>query len=293
MRTLSALLLVALCVGTARADEGQPLSWVTSLAEGQKLAKEQKKPILIDFTGSDWCGWCKRLKAEVFDHGPFQAYATKRLVMVELDFPRQVQQSEETKKTNRGLAQKYGVKGFPTILLVDHTGAEIGRTGYQRGGPEKYVEHLKALLAKGYDAEKNLAKPKPEGDWKVRWEEATAEAKKTGKPILADFTGSDWCGWCIKLKDEVFATEEFVAWAKQNVILLELDFPARKPLPKELKEQNERLQKQYKIEGYPTILFLDADGKVLAQSGYLPGGPKAWIAAAEKDLGAHLKKSSK
>ena len=124
-----------------------------------------------------------------------------------------------------------------------------------------------------------------ESSWLTNFEEAKAAAKKEKKVILADFTGSDWCGWCIKLKDEVFSKPEFQAWADKHVVLLELDFPKQKQLSDDLKKQNEKLQREFKIEGFPTIVFLDAKGKEVGRSGYVKGGPAAWIAAAEKELG--------
>lgn len=123
-----------------------------------------------------------------------------------------------------------------------------------------------------------------EGAWLTSWDEAVKESKKTGKPIMMDFTGSDWCGWCMKLKGEVFDTPEFQAWAKKKVVLLEVDFPQAKPQSAALKKQNEELQSKYQIEGYPTIVFVDASGKVLGQYGYDKGGPKVWTANAEKML---------
>jgi thioredoxin-related protein len=122
--------------------------------------------------------------------------------------------------------------------------------------------------------------------WLTSAEAARVESLKTGKPILADFTGSDWCGWCIKLKDEVFNTVEFEEWAAENVVLLELDFPRSKPQSSALKSQNEKLAKQYYVRGFPTIIFLNADGKVLGRLSYKPGGPANWIAAADKQLDA-------
>lgn len=120
--------------------------------------------------------------------------------------------------------------------------------------------------------------------WLVDLDQAYAQSKKTGKPIMANFTGSDWCGWCIKLKEEVFNTPEFAAWAKKNVVLLEIDFPQNKPQSAELKKQNEALSKKYEIEGYPTILFVNAKGEQLGQYGYDKGGPSVWIKNAEKML---------
>jgi thiol-disulfide isomerase/thioredoxin len=121
-------------------------------------------------------------------------------------------------------------------------------------------------------------------EWMTDYNKALALSKKTGKPILADFTGSDWCGWCIRLKGEVFSKPEFAAWAKKNVILLELDYPRRKALPAGIVKQNEILAAKYKIEGYPTILFLGSKGQVLGQYGYDQGGPKTWTANADKML---------
>jgi protein disulfide-isomerase len=118
--------------------------------------------------------------------------------------------------------------------------------------------------------------------WETDANKAMAESKKTGKPILADFTGSDWCGWCIRLHKEVFDTPAFAKWASKNVILLELDYPQSKPQPAAIKKQNAGLAQKYKIEGYPTILFLNASGKVLGQYGYDEGGPAKWIPNAEK-----------
>ena len=113
-------------------------TWLTDLDEAKKVAAKEKKDILVDFTGSDWCGWCIKLKKEVFDLPAFEA-ATKKFVLVELDFPSKKAQSDEVKTKNRAAQQKYGITGFPTILLMDAQGEVYARTGYQAGGPEKYV----------------------------------------------------------------------------------------------------------------------------------------------------------
>ena len=121
-------------------------------------------------------------------------------------------------------------------------------------------------------------------DWTVGWKAASEQAAKGNLPILADFTGSDWCDWCIKLKKEVFNTPEFAAWAKGKVVLLEVDFPRKAPLAAAQTQENEGLAKKYGIEGFPTIVLLSADGKELGRLGYQEGGPKAWTAAAQKLL---------
>ena len=111
------------------------------------------------------------------------------------------------------------------------------------------------------------------------------------KPLLFFFTGSDWCGWCIRLQKAVFAKPEFKSWATKNVVLVELDFPRRTKLPVKLEKQNRELQQLFGVRGYPSVWFVTptiADGKVnfnkLGSQGYVRGGPSAWIAGANKIL---------
>jgi protein disulfide-isomerase len=122
--------------------------------------------------------------------------------------------------------------------------------------------------------------------WTTDLPKAQTQAKSEKKLVMMDFTGSDWCGWCIKLNKEVFSTPEFIDYAKKNIVPVEIDFPNKKKQSAELKKANDALQKKYGIEGYPTIIVLNGDGKKIGELGYMPGGPKAFIAALEK-----LKKS--
>jgi len=89
--------------------------------------------------------------------------------------------------------------------------------------------------------------------WHTDVHKAREISAKTKKPIFAFFTGSDWCGWCRKLQNDVFQKDEFKEWAAKNVILLELDFPRRKQLAPELMQQNAELQQAFQVRGYPTI----------------------------------------
>ena len=100
--------------------------------------------------------------------------------------------------------------------------------------------------------------------WLINFEEAAKLSIKSGKPILANFTGSDWCGWCIRLNKEVFVTPEFKNWASENVILLELDYPRRVQQTDEIKKQNRELQQFFQVRGYPTLHIFNVvitDGK--------------------------------
>jgi len=117
--------------------------------------------------------------------------------------------------------------------------------------------------------------------WGDDYEKAATQARSENKLLLLDFTGSDWCGWCIKLNKEVFSQPEFKDYAAKNLVLVEVDFPQLKAQPDALKAQNEKLQAKYKIEGYPTIVVLNPEGQKVGELGYQPGGPQAFITALE------------
>jgi thioredoxin-related protein len=119
-------------------------------------------------------------------------------------------------------------------------------------------------------------------NWLTDLPKAQAQAKTEKKLVMLDFTGSDWCGWCIKLHKEVFSQPEFADYAKKNLVLVEVDFPRSKPQSAELKKANAALQDKYKVEGYPTIIVLNGEGKKVGELGYQPGGPKAFIAELDK-----------
>lgn len=116
------------------------------------------------------------------------------------------------------------------------------------------------------------------GGWGDNYKDALAAAAKDNKKVLLDFTGSDWCGWCIRLKKETFDQPAFKEYADKNLVLVEVDFPQGKTLPAAVKTQNDGLQEKYQVQGFPTLVLLSPDGKVIKQqSGYIPGGPKGFI----------------
>ena len=157
MKTLALILAAAL---SATALAKTPKGWNDDFETAQKLAARDAKPMLVLFTGSDWCPWCVRLEQEVFAKAEFATVIPKEMVPVFLDFPRDeglvtpVQRSR-----NEALARKYGIRGFPTVLLVDAKGGVIARTGYRPGGPEAYVSHLRDLVAAKKSAAKAEKKP--------------------------------------------------------------------------------------------------------------------------------------
>ena len=124
--------------------------------------------------------------------------------------------------------------------------------------------------------------------WHTDMAKASELSIKEKKPLLLFFTGSDWCGWCIRLQKEVLKTPEFEKWAKENVILVELDFPRRTPQEESIKAQNQQIQSMFQVRGYPTVWFVNpektTEGKMnlkgLGSTGYVAGGPEKWLAGA-------------
>lgn len=117
-------------------------------------------------------------------------------------------------------------------------------------------------------------------NWLTDLPRAQAQAKAENKLVLMDFTGSDWCPWCIKLDNDIFAKAEFANYAKTNLVLVLLDFPNNKPQSAELKKANAALATKYNPEGiFPTLIAMKPDGTVVwTNPGYLEGGPAALIA---------------
>lgn len=122
-----------------------PGTWTTNYQAALVQARQQNAKVFLFFTGSDWCGWCTRLDAEILSKSQFKTYASKNLILVKLDFPRGVPQTDVVKAQNQALAQKHKVGGFPTVIVLDSQGKPAGRLGYQPGGPGPFIEALSKL----------------------------------------------------------------------------------------------------------------------------------------------------
>jgi thioredoxin-related protein len=174
-------------------------TWYADFDEAAKAAKEQGKDLFVDFTGSDWCGWCIKLHEEVFQFDSFLDAAQKDYILVALDYPR----SDEAKakvpnpERNAELVKTYSIAGYPTILLMTADGEVFGQTGYQAGGPESYIEHMAALRTEGrpalvatkklvaaFDAADEAGKP-------AAWEAVMSqlEALSADSPFVAQLAG--------------------------------------------------------------------------------------------------------
>jgi protein disulfide-isomerase len=120
--------------------------WTDDFAAAKIAAKTQNRFMLLDFTGSDWCGWCIKLNNEVFSKDDFKKYAEEKLVCVIVDFPRRKSLKNEIQMQNFQLQDMYQITGYPTVILLDPNGQMIGRTGYLSGGARQYVEHLESII---------------------------------------------------------------------------------------------------------------------------------------------------
>jgi thioredoxin-related protein len=145
-RLLSALFICGVA-GTLLAGE---LPWMTSVPEAKVKAEKEKKLLLLDFTGSDWCGWCKKLDSETFSKSEFADYAKKNLVLVTVDFPTpKVPQSDELKLANKDLAKKFEVSGYPTLVVMKPDGTVVWKqVGYLEGGPAALIAKIDEAKAK-------------------------------------------------------------------------------------------------------------------------------------------------
>ena len=130
------------------------LNWHTDLSKAVSISINEKKPIMLFFTGSDWCGWCMRLKKEVFNHEKFKIWSDKKIILVELDFPRRKKLESNILNQNRELARIFGVSGYPTCWLVKPQILEnskvnflkLGKLGYVAGGTDKWISVAEKFL---------------------------------------------------------------------------------------------------------------------------------------------------
>ena len=146
--TILIVLCLNLSVLSVMAGVKNGAEWLTDFEKAKKEATEKKRPILADFSGSDWCGWCTKLNKQVFSRPAFKEFARDNLILFSADFPSKKEQSAALKQQNKALSTTYAIRGFPTVLLLDATGKELARTGYRKGGAKAYVEHIQALMKK-------------------------------------------------------------------------------------------------------------------------------------------------
>lgn len=142
MKRLHILLMTVFVSAMGFSQAYPPAGWDADFLNALDKAKEEDKYLLLDFTGSDWCGWCHRLEGEVFSQDEFRTWAEENAVLVFLDFPSGIELSEAQRQQNYILQSFLGVKGYPSIWLIDNDLTPLLVTGYRDGGPSAYIQHL-------------------------------------------------------------------------------------------------------------------------------------------------------
>jgi protein disulfide-isomerase len=141
-RSITSALSAAVLACTAFAVHAESAESLESILQ---QARSANKPILLEFTGSDWCPPCKMMQKEVFSTDAFKKFADSDILFVKLDFPKSREQADEVKTRNRSLAEKYNIEGFPTLVVLSPQGEELSRqVGFMRGGPDAVIDWIKS-----------------------------------------------------------------------------------------------------------------------------------------------------
>ena len=275
---------------------GPSPEWHVDYRTAAERAAAERKNLYVLRTGPDWCGPCRRLEQEVFQTEEFKEYASKHLVLLYLNVPRRSPLPQEQQRHNQEIKTKFGFGGgVPSAVLLSPDGQIIGRQlGY--GSPSAYMEFLRT----GKTARRQRptppkpvqpAAPKtdrpappavsgppthwfkgPDSSWQIFFPKALEDAGKRGKKIFVLNTGSDWCGWCVKLKKDVLSQREFKRFAQKNLILVYLDSPHKRVMPADQTRHNQEVKTRLGFGGgVPAVIILDENGQVIAkQNGYRP-----------------------
>ena len=258
-------------------------SWHLTLESALEAAKKSGRKIFVFHTGSDWCGWCKKLKKDVLTTSRFRNYARRNLEFVYLDSPSKRISMPDAQRNynNQTWRSLRGGGGVPCALVLDSQGRTLGTmSGYR---PLKnYLEALDGLLRKQpssqavpvvssregtaaavkKDAQGWLAAP--EG-WFNKLETALVQARKENKKVLVLATGSDWCPPCKKFGSLCLPSEEFKSFARENLVLVCLDLPRGKNMPADQRAYNRKTISQIGMGGgVPSFAILNAQGEKLS-----------------------------
>ena len=291
---------------------GPAPEWFVNYLAASEKVRERKRNLLILCTGADWCPPCKRLAKEVLQSDEFKEYAAQNLVLLYLNFPRRTPLNPDQLKHNQEIRKKFGFRGgVPSYVLVDPDGQILRRrSGYlplpafmdflqtekpqkpeprpaavrrrppappvkqpeltRRNEPLRYDQQV--AFRTGIPTAPSDWRNGPDSKWQIYFPAAMALAKRQHKKVFILHTGSDWCGFCIKLRKDVLSQREFKRFADKNLILLYLDSPRKNPLPPEQQKHNQSVCREFGFPGgVPAFILVDEDGRVIVKrAGYRP-----------------------
>ena len=310
LNLLLALVTLAGAVRGSELSKAVPTGWIEDFEAAKASAAKEGKYILTVFSGSDWCGFCRKLDSEVFSQAEFRKKAAEKYVLVMIDSPRDKSRlSKLAAEQNPELVRRFGIRGYPTVIVADAYGDAVSRSsGYKRGGPAGYLKVLDELMAgkawpkpgspgpRRPESERQVAAspsqsaaPRrnksgtstPEG-WTDDYYAAKETAKKSGKRIFIVFSGSDWCGFCRKLERELLSQKTFMDAISPRYVPVFIDSPRDKTLLSEkCREQNPKVEAELEARGgRPNVRILDADGNLLADlggAGHLDNGVESYL----------------
>ncbi len=285
LSTTAALLITILVADTAVAQNAR---WHQMVNTAQKEAQETGKPILMYFTGSDWCPYCINMRRNVFVQPAFREWAKEKVVLLEVDFPRNKRQAPAVKGQNDELKRRYNVTGYPTVVFTDGQGKQVGRIGYGGQNAEAWTNMANGIVERAMEAQR-IAQAEAEAKMAKRYDDynaALSAAREQNRLILAVFVGKDWSIPSKALEEKVLRDDAFQEWAKENVILLELDYPRGNELDEAVKAEREKIQDQYKVARLPTALLLDLEGKELVRQEVIRPTTKVdeWLTPIKKGV---------
>ena len=310
LNLLLALVALAGAVRGSELSKAVPTGWIEDFEAAKASAAKEGKYILTVFSGSDWCGFCRKLDSEVFSQAEFRKKAAEKYVLVMIDSPRDKSRlSKLAAEQNPELVRRFGICGYPTVIVADAYGDAVSRSsGYKRGGPAGYLKVLDELMAgkvwprpgspgpRRPESERQVATAPsqsaapqrnkagtstPEG-WTDDYYAAKETARKSGKRIFIVFSGSDWCGFCRKLERELLSQKAFMDAIRPRYVPVFIDSPRDKTLLSEkCREQNPKVEAELEARGgRPNVRILDADGNLLADlggAGHLDNGVESYL----------------
>ncbi len=261
--------------------------WTHDLDAARELAAAGKLPLLLLFTGSDWCPACRLMDARVLQTKTWKDYAAKHVVQVKIDFPADPKLvPKQYRDRNEVLQTEWRVNEYPTFLLLNAAGdQELGRIFATRDvTPEGFIGRLRAVLHRqsrrpepvhlmpveivprvGRGQPVKVAKTgAAPGRWTEDLDAAKALAKEKQLPLFVHFTGSDWCSACRAVKEQVFSRASWQRYAKKRFVLACVDYPRLLKQPEAVRQRNEALARKYHIEGFPTFILFESDGETMA-----------------------------